>query len=245
LVDADTVVREWPAAEVEAALLGQAMAGSPRLVVIRDPGLPPPDDEAWRWLPVFRTVLAPHEEQRESGPIVLADSDEAIENIAASLRPQSYRAQGVFPHALAELLRRLWAIPQLLVLLLGSVGAVAGYLAFALVLLHFARLDVVGWLKEAHVLGALFVCCCLWLGYTLRFTLASHFQLRHARRRQITATHRNACIGLATLVAILSLRVSPLAIACGCLISVISLYVADGHCEARARHEPEFLCASD
>ena len=68
LVDADTVVREWPAAEVEAALLGQAMAGSPQLVVILAPSLPPPDDDAWRWLPVFRTVLAPRDDQRETGP---------------------------------------------------------------------------------------------------------------------------------------------------------------------------------
>ncbi len=245
LVDADTVVREWPAAEVEAALLGQAMAGSPQLVVILAPSLPPPDDDAWRWLPVFRTVLAPRDDQRESGPIVLADSDKAIEDIVAALRPQSYRAQGVFPLALAELLRRLWAIPQLLVMLLGNVGAIAGNLVFVLVLLHLVGLDVVGWLTQMRALTALFACCCQWLGYTLRLTLASRFQLRHARWRPITATHRNACIGLALLIAILSPGVSPLVIGCSILIGVISFCVADGDCEARARREPAFLHASD
>jgi len=245
LVDTNTVLREWPAAEVEAGLLGQTIAGSPQLIVIRAADLSPPDDDAWHWLPVFRTVLAPREDQRESGPMVLADSDETIENIAAALRPQSYRAQGVFPHALAKLLLRLWAIPQMLVLLLGSVGAIAGYVALIFVLLHLARIDVVGWLTQEHVLTALFACSCLWLGYTLRLTLASRFQLRHARWRQITATHRTACIGLAALIAILSLCVSPLAIACSSLIGVISFGVADGYCEARARREPLFLRAND
>ena len=245
LVDAATVVREWPAAEMEAALLGEAMAGSPRLVIIRAPGFPPPDDDAWRWLPVFRTVLAPRKDHRESGPIVLVDSDETMDNIAAALRPKSYFAQGVFPNELAELLRRLWAIPQFLVLLLGSAGVIAGYLGFVLFLLYLAGLDVAGWLTQAHLQTTLFATYCLWLGYTVRLTLASRFQLRHSRWRHITATHLNACIGLAAMVAILSLGASPLAITCGSLIGVISFCVAHGYCEDRARHEPAFLLASD
>src|SRR5208283_2447892 len=193
------------------------------------PDLPPPDDKAWRWLPVFRTLLAPHGDRRESEPIVLSDSDETIELLAAALKPESYRAQGVFPYALAQLLRALWAIPQALVLLLGMVGPTAGYLAFGLFLLHLARFNLVGWLTQGYMLNALLVCCCLWLGYTLRLTLASQFQLQHPRRRQITTAHRNGCIGLAALIAILSFRADSLAITCGSLIAVISFYVADGY----------------
>jgi TIR domain-containing protein len=171
LADDAGVTRAWPAAELEAALAGRALTGSPDIIVVRSSDLPRRSEDWWRWLPVFKQILAENEHQAETGPEVVEDSAAMPKAIAYKLHPRSYRSISVLPRWLARLLGTLWAGPRLALQLWGSIGALYGILAL-LARLHF--LDqaeaMAGLLDEGWTLPEL----AAYLGKPLSWTARRH-----------------------------------------------------------------------
>jgi hypothetical protein len=242
LADPPSVERTWPAAEAEAALAGCDLTGLPEILVIRAPDLPAPSGEAWRWLPVYRELLTAQEDRRETAPKILDYGDATAQAVAFRLHPKTYRSVSVVPLRLAELLRALWAIPGRIVSLWGSVGAAGGYAAIIVLTLELLRkANISGWLKAHEYLGAAVVACAIWLGYTIRLTLAGRYQLRHARRKKITITHLNGTFGLMAILIVWSRLVDPLVLGWAAVMAVVAYVEANCFCDREAKRDPKFI----
>ncbi|MFY9824201.1 MAG: toll/interleukin-1 receptor domain-containing protein [Thermoanaerobaculia bacterium] len=246
-VDDIVVEKKWPAAEMEAALAGRSLTGSPDIIAVRSPGLPSPGEDTWRWLAVFRAVLADDKEEAETGPEVMEYSVALPKAIAYKLHPRTYRSVSVFPGWLAKLLARLWWGPRLAFQLWGSLGARIGFLALliGLPIDWFSKVDSGAWLSEHGWLAIAVLSCAVLLGHTVMLVLAARFHVRSHRANRIIVAQGIGALGLLILIARWGRYADALLLGWACVLCLAAFAAAHQFCQEWARAEPGFIAPVD
>ncbi len=188
LLAEETWKKPWPAAELEAALSHAHQVGYPEVIVLikakprADDNVDHPSSVGGERLPVFEAVVT----QRGRMGLKLKEignkKDEqqnAIRNLVRRIEPGRFRStQATFGRPLEEGLRLLGVLPLSIMLLVGSWGTIAGWLAMVLVVFQ-----AVGWVEVADLLrfhGALapaLLLCGFWAGFVGRLAAASRFEV--------------------------------------------------------------------
>jgi len=237
-----SVEREWPAAEAEAALKGRDLTGLPEIIVIKSPNLQQGIEDRWRWLPVFKAILHPNGSEFEDGngledkPHIFSYNETTAQAIAHKLHSRAYRTVSVIPSSWAEVLYRLWYLPAIILITIGSAGAFAGFSAvFILFLDKILGMNVSGWLLENGLLNLFFILCAIWIGFTARMTLETWFHSRNPNAVTLAAGHLIATGSLVALQLAWIWYVDPLFIGGAIVISIFSFIAADQMCALKNR----------
>jgi hypothetical protein len=226
LVDQQTLAREWPAAELEAALRGKELTGSPDIIVIKSPNLKATDVDDLTCLPVFRAVLTRISHfVREGQPQIVPFSDATIPAFAAQLRPNLYTSVSVLPTRIAQILSYLWVIPRRAInLTSGVVGPVLGNLAILFFIAEWiSRLAPAAapvgfnsgiFLSRHNWLAPIFLFCAVSLGFVARLSAASRFELKAPRYLGVYRAHRDSAVGFGLILMTWSPYVSAFVLCC-------------------------------
>jgi hypothetical protein len=200
--DAITVEHPWPAAEVEAALAGRAWTGLPHIIVITPPGQPRPNEESWRWFPVFRAVLGEHEGGAETAPEILEDSPSLLQAVAFKLHPKAFRSDAVFPPRVTKMLRPLRGGLFLVLNLWSVLSLPAAALGLFVPLTDFSfHTNSAEWLARHGLLPAVVLGVAVLAGHSVRFVLFCRYQLRHPQAQGLTLFHTFTALLVMILVA--------------------------------------------
>jgi len=242
LADHLSVEREWPGAELEAALEGRYLTEFPELIVIKDPELPFASEDTWKWLPVFREVLGSGTNNKEMRTKIIEFNETIIKAIAFKLHPKSYRSISVFPLGLTEYILTFWNVMGIPLKLWGAMCAYGGHLAIFIVILEIIwKIDSAGCLARYSLFIPVFLGCASWIGFTFRLALAARYHLRHHRAKGVMSAHRNAGIGLFLLLLMWGWHADLLVIGWALVIVIMSYVAADEFCTERSKKEPSFL----
>jgi len=203
VVDGISVGKQWPAAELEAALESRRLTGIPDVILLRQSESP----SSVSGLPVFTAVLAQPGDTRPGRPRIVTVTHSTVSTLAASLR--QYRSPSVLSPAAST-------IPFAFALLPGAVGplgTVVGWIALLLFLLQRAgKLAVSTFIYNHGLLAPAFLLCGLWLGFTSRLTAASRYEVRTDSPRLQAITNLVACAGFLILLRQWLAQVSPLVV---------------------------------
>ncbi|HEY2294014.1 MAG TPA: toll/interleukin-1 receptor domain-containing protein [Thermoanaerobaculia bacterium] len=208
LADRTSVRRLWVAAEVETALRGRRLTGSPEVFILLDPQMR--FDPELPCLPVFEAILAGDDSYWWARqPRVIPFGNETLSVLVNELGGYRTNTASVLPPVLGKLFAGI-ALP---VDFLSSLGTFAGYGA-ALLWMEEKWTDLrltgtlvaYGWLTPCLILGA------FWFGSVARFALASQYEVRRDRPGSHFAVHFIAALGLTGIAALWLPHVSGLVV---------------------------------
>jgi hypothetical protein len=179
LTDEVTMGREFTARELETALRGRALTGTPYTLLLRRKGAVVNAES----LPAFRAVL--------DGPVQLPGRLEVIdwnekagaESVTWMLRDGHFSGAAVLPLWLS---RPLHFVGGVLTSVAGTTGWLVGIVLLVMLLAGFA-------MPRTHGFSVM-LASSAWLGFTFRIALAWAWELRPARR-STAWVHAVACLG--------------------------------------------------
>ena len=250
LADRQSLAREWPAAELETALSGKGLTGSPDIIVITGPNLPTTDLDDLVCLPVFRAVLTqPSHITLEGQPHIIPFSEATVPALAAQLRPNVYRSLSVLPAGIAQLVRYVWSVPRGAIMLTsGVVGAAVGNVAILLFIAEWIsrlspdyRFDSAIVLSRHDLLTPLLLFFAVSMGFVARLAAAARFELKGPRATGGYRAHRDATIGLFLMLMTWVPHASALVDWCAFVCCFIGWGEADYSVFAIGLRDPKFI----
>jgi hypothetical protein len=200
VVDEITASREWPAAELEAALRRRARAGSPGIVLLVPEEIRLEPSVAR--LPVFSELLKPHDVFTENEPRVIVMTGATIPVLVGTLRRGYYRSPALLPNTLEAMRRWLTAPFQFLLSRCATHVAALGNVGFLLTVIESQTGSRVRRLIfDAELLGPCTLASAFFAGLTLRFLIAARFEM-HPRPSLWSIVWR--CCGLVGFISLLT-----------------------------------------
>ena len=203
ILDQAAVKRPWVAAEFFNALRGQALTGSPKVLVLESPALTL--SEA---LPIFSRALSEDTVEGTRMHVLrrIRVSGRTVEVLSHELKPERFQTPSVVPQTIALLVERVLRP----ITILCAFAAMVGLLAW------------VGWIVEMwkdmpilHYLrprtaSVLFLLIAYLAGCGCRLTVVSRFQIRHDAPGSLAASQAFGAIGLLLFCAAWFRAFSPL-----------------------------------
>jgi hypothetical protein len=187
VVDAFTVRRSWPAAELAAALRAHARWGGPEIVVLKHPDLRGGDVEAGQ--PAFKCVLETCVGLR--CPRVVVAGPNAIREQVAMLQKQFRLSKALLDRDEGRIVQQLTFPFQVVGVRLSSLSTVPGVLAVALLAMDVLPVegDWAGSIDNAVARQALGCVAAYWAGSVIRLTSASRFDFADQYRLRTYWSH--------------------------------------------------------
>lgn len=213
LADQASVVRGWPAAELESALRRQRLSGLPQIIVLVDPRLAA--DQMVALQAVFAGSLHLLQEAPDPDkPRVIVVKENSLDTVVRGLQFPYYRSLAALPEGLGQLVRLVANQISLVMSSIGTSGLLVGWLALGLAALQIlGRLDTAAWLAPRGLLAPAMVLCGFWLGYLARLTIYARFELRHSNSQMVSAQHALSVTGFCALAVLWLPHVPALAVA--------------------------------
>ena len=199
LADQASVVRGWPAAELESALNRQRRSGLPQIIILVDPRLAA--DQAVAAQAAFAGSLhLLQEAPSPDKPRVIVVKDNTLDTAVRGLQFPYYRSQAALPEGLGQLVRLVANRLSLIMSAVGTFGLPVGWLALGLAALQIlGKLDTVAWLASRGLLALAMMLCGFWIGYLARLAVYARFELRHANSQMVFAQHTLSFVGFCAL----------------------------------------------
>lgn len=176
LMENDSVDRPWLAAELETALESARLTGAPDIFILTHPTLRV-EDHAPR-LPAFDAILNRRDPLK--GPRMAKLEETTVKVLVNELRTYRFHLMNaIVPRAVDAVVRGL-AFPLMSILLLvGPLGTVFGWVAIILAILQATGIvDPLGYLSSYNLLTPAFLLCGFWSGFIGRLAAASRFEVR-------------------------------------------------------------------
>lgn len=227
LADQASVLRGWPAAELESALRRQRLSGLPQIIVLVDPQLAADQHVAPQaaYAGILRLL---QEAPSPDRPRVISVKDSTLDTVVQGLQFPNFRSRAGLPEGLGQLVRLVANRLSLIMSAVGTSGLLVGWLAAGLAALQIlGNLNTAAWLAPRGLLAPAMVLCGFWLGYLARLAVYARFELRHANSRSVFAQHAVAVAGLFVL-AMLWLPVVPVVAAAWSAVLAGTAWVAAG-----------------
>ena len=178
IVDEMTIQSQWVASELEAAVEGRRLTGSPQILVLLDPAA---KRDAQPMPPAFRAVMrAADEPMTEDAPQVIELSDKSLPALVWGLAPGRFLPPAIFTRT------STLAITMALVLLswIGAIGGLAGVpLGVMVGLDRTTNVALATNLADAGLLAPLTLLSGFWLGFLARTALAWGCEIQGDRER--------------------------------------------------------------
>lgn len=241
IADQFSVVRGWPAAELESALRRRQFSSLPEIIVLVDPRLAA--NQKVTAQAAFAGILRLlHEVPGPDKPRAIVAKEGTLETVVEGLKFGRYRSQAALPEELGVL---VWLVASKLGLVMayvGTAGLQIGVIAAGLAILQIlGKLDTTDWLMSHGFLGSAIILCGFWLGYLARLIVFARFELRHTDSRLIFTQHVISAAGLCTQ-AVLWLPYAPtLAVAWSVLLAFIAWLAASSFMFYLSTQKPEFI----
>jgi hypothetical protein len=203
VLDQLAVNRLWVAAEFFSAIHGQALTGSPRVIVVESPDL---NLDAAR--PIFRDALIEDSAEGTKVHVLrrIRASNRTVEVLSHELKPERFQPASVVPNTIAVMLTSVLGP----ITVLCAFAAMVGLLAWlAWIVEMWNGMPILHRLNPG-VTSALFLLLAYLAGCGCRLTVVSRFQIRHDDPGSLAASQGFGAIGLILFCALWSRALPPL-----------------------------------
>lgn len=189
ILDQAAAKRPWVAAEFFNALRGQALTGSPKVLVLESPGL-----NLGEALPVFARALNEDTPEGTRMHVLrrIRVSGRTVEVLSHELQPALFQTESVVPQTIAVLLEGVLRP----ITILCAFAAMVGLLAWVgWVVEMWKEMPIFHWLHP-RTASILFLLIAYMAGCGCRLTVVSRFQIRHETPGSLAASQAIGAIGL-------------------------------------------------
>jgi hypothetical protein len=195
ILDQLAIKRPWVAAEFYNAIRGQALTGSPRVIVLESPSLNIEDA-----LPIFGQALVADTAEGTKMHVLrrVRVSNRTVEVLSHEMKPAGFQPPSVIPQSIAILLEAVLRP----ITILCAFAAMVGLLAWVgWIVEMWNDMPIFRWLP-LQAATALFLLIAYLAGCGCRLTVVSKYQLRHDDPGSLAVTQGFGAIGLILLCAL-------------------------------------------
>ena len=193
ILDEVAVQSEWVASEMIIALTSQSMTGLPDIFILGGPQL-----SGKAKLPVFSTLYDLHETARKKNKVRFISVDEdMVETFASGLVFHARSTPSILPSRFTALFKVLLLPLQWI----GPLGLLPGLLSLPVAYFQFIGLfDLEGILQTRNLFVPSVLVCGYWIGYMLRLSFASRFEIRQLNRQGVANVHLASGVGFFLII---------------------------------------------
>ena len=232
LIEEKSLDSRWMAAELLAALAGRPFTHQPELILLVEPSLA--SSKLRGGWSVFGAVLDQASQDDKQPHIRLIQATETnIKVLEAQLG--ALETVSLFPRSIVVVLR-IFALPLIAI---GGLGLLLGIPAmFFAWLQQWENFDSSGWMAVRGLLWPATMLVSYWCGFTIRASLATHYEVRHENPISLVGIHGLSVAGLAWLAILWSAKLPGLTAGWTLAVGYFGWLMAWCLMSERAKHDP-------